>query len=417
MRNTLNFTRDRQTSVRSFVGEVTGSTATSEGIALTPVEDSFYEDLSFVSRFEAAGSHELVTGAAVTQGRTSASGIGFDFDQTLGDPSSIPDWRDVTVGDHRSFADRRLFFGAYGHDSWTPVRVLTLSGGGRWDRAHETLHAFGQEVGFAAAVSDDERTDAAWSGDLGAVVRLLPESGSGPLGALNVYGNWKSSFKPAAPNLTEAEDAHILDPEHTHSIEGGVKGAAFASQLSFEASAFQLDFHNLVVGFLNENSEPELMNAGHERFKGYEVSASIAPGALPGLTLSAGWAHHEPRFVQFTFVTPDGELRDVSGKYIELAPKELWNAKASYMPTRWLGGWVAARHEGIRPLNRRNGFWADGFEEVDAGLTFTAPLASVSVTGRNLGDSRHYVSESDIGDSQFYVAPPRRFSGQITYSF
>jgi iron complex outermembrane receptor protein len=417
VRNTLGFTRDSQKSVRSFVGAIAGDTVTSAGVELEPVESSFYEDLSFVTRFAAGGPHELVTGAAVTQGRTNASGIGFDFDQVLGDASSIPNWSEVPVGDHRSFDDHRLFFGLYAHDSWTPARALTLSGGGRWDRARETLHAFGQEAGFPAATSDDEKTDAAWSGDLGAVVRLLPEGGSGALGTLNVYGNWKSSFKPAAPNLTEAEDAHILDPEHTHSIEGGIKGTAFAGQLAFEASAFQLDFHNMVVGFLNASSAPELMNAGHERFKGFEASVSIAPAAVPGLTLSAGRAHHDPRFVQFTFVTPGGTFRNVSGKLVELAPQELWNARASYAPAKWLGGWVAARHQGARPLTRRNSFWTAGFEEVDAGLTFKAERATVSLAGRNLGDSRHYVSESDIGDSQFYVAPPKRFSGQVAFSF
>lgn len=417
LRNTMSVARDHQESVRSFVGEVTDTTAASEGVALSPVEETFFEDLSLLSRFAAGGAHELVAGAAITLGHTAAEGIGFDFDQVLADPASIPSWGDVPVGDHRSFEDRRTYVGLYAHDAWTPARALTISGGGRWDATREKLHAVGQEVGFAAEVSDDSREDSAWSGDLAALVRLLPEAGAGPLGALNVYGNWKSSFKPAAPNLTEAEDAHILDPERTHSLEGGLKGEAFAGQLSFEAAAFQLDFHNLVVGILDGNGDPALVNAGHERFKGFEASATFAPAALPGLRLSGGWAHHDPRFVQFTFVTPDGELRDVAGKQVELAPKELWNARASYAGAHGLGAWVAARHQGTRPLNRRNRFWTPGFEEVDAGLTFAAKLATVSVTGRNLGDSRHYVSESDIGDSQFYVAPPRRFSGRVTYSF
>lgn len=417
LRNTMSVARDHQESVRSFPGEVTDSTASSEGVALTPVEETFFEDLSLVSRFTAGGAHELVAGAAITLGHTAASGTGFDFDQVLADPASIPQWGDVPVGDNRSFEDRRTFYGLYAHDAWTPVRALTISGGGRWDATREKLHAVGQEVGFDAEVSDDSRKDSAWSGDLAALVRLLPESGAGPLGALNVYGNWKSSFKPAAPNLTEAEDAHILDPERTHSLEGGVKGEAFAGQLSFEAAAFQLDFLNLVVGNLNQDGDPELLNAGHERFKGFEASATFAPAALPGLRLTGGWAHHDPRFVQFTYLNEEGQLRNVAGKQVELAPREMWNARASYTGPHGLGAWVAGRHQSERPLSRRNVAWTPGFEEVDAGLTFATKPATISVTGRNLGDSRHYVSESDIGDSQFYVAPPRRFSGRVTYSF
>jgi hypothetical protein len=45
------------------------------------------------------------------------------------------------------------------------------------------------------------------------------------------------------------------------------------------------------------------------------------------------------------------------------------------------------------------------------------PRVRVSVVGRNLGDSRHYVTESEIGDSQFYVAPSRRYSAEVTLPF
>jgi hypothetical protein len=41
----------------------------------------------------------------------------------------------------------------------------------------------------------------------------------------------------------------------------------------------------------------------------------------------------------------------------------------------------------------------------------------VSLVGRNLGDDRHYTAGSEIGDSQFYVPPPRRFVGELTLKF
>jgi hypothetical protein len=37
--------------------------------------------------------------------------------------------------------------------------------------------------------------------------------------------------------------------------------------------------------------------------------------------------------------------------------------------------------------------------------------------GRNLGNSRHYIAESEIGDAQLYVAPPRRFLGELAVKF
>lgn len=418
IRNVASITQDHQNSIRSFPGEAPDSTGTfgSEGVQYRPIETSFFEDLSMLSNFKLAGSHEFVLGGAVTWGRTKASGTGFDFDQVVNDASSIPNWDAVDVGDHRAFEDRRTFAGVYAHDTWTPVHFVSLGGGGRWDHVNEKLFAFGQEVGSDPAYANDARTDQAWSGDASALVRLIPENGMKDFSALNLYGNLKSSFKPAAPNLTEAEGARILDPERTHSIEGGLKGELWEGQFGFDASIFQMDFHNLVVSTL-VGGLPALINAGHERFKGYEVNASIAPARMRGFSLSGGYAHHEPKFVDFTF-SPDGVVtRNVSGKFIELAPQELYNAKIAYSPARWLGGWASLRHQGERPLTRRNSFWTPAFDEYDAGLTFDAPKFRVTVVGRNLGDDRHPVAESDIGDSMFYISAPRRFSGEVSFKF
>ena len=417
--HTLGFAYDAQRSVRSFFadpGAIAGDTVSAEGVLLEPKETSVFEDLRAVSSFEGLGHHELVAGAALTWGHTRASGIGFDFDQLLSDRSSIPNVDAIPVGDHRSFDDKRTFFGLYAHHEWTPVHAVSLSGGGRFDQVSEKLTAFGQEVGSPAVTTEDSRSQGAWSGDVGALVRLVPEGEKG-VGTLNLYGNWKSSFKPAAPNLTEAEDAEILDPERTHSIEGGLKARALDDQLTFDVSGFQMDFHNLVVSILDASLEPTLVNAGHERFKGWEVSLGAAPHRVPGLRLSAGYGWHDPRFVNFTFVTPDGQFRDVSGKLVELAPRLLWNARAAYAPEKGVGGWVAVRHQGTRALNRRNGFFDQPFSEVDAGLSFAIPRANVNVSGRNLSDDRHFVAESEIGDSQFYLSPPRRFSAEVTLPF
>ena len=426
LENTMNYSRDQQVSVRNFFSGVpdpsTPDTVSFAGVQLRPVENVFFDDARLVTTLDLAGKHEWVTGAAVTWGHTSATGTGFDVDERLSRQGlSTPNWQDVPVGDHRSFDDRRTFFGVYAHDEWTPVRPLTISGGGRWDHASEKLHAFGQEVGGDPAVTDDSKTSEDWSGDLAALVRLLPARSAH---TLNVYGNWKSSFKPAAPNLTEAEDAHILDPEHTHSVEGGVKGSFFDGQFTFDAAMFQMDFLNMVVGAVGTDGNPTNVNAGHERFKGTEVSATLAPSAVSGLSLTGGWANHDPRFVSFSFFADPadpGSLTNVGGNVIEVAPRQMWNARVSYAPAKWVGAWASARHEDSRPMKRRKQYqsarWTPPFDEYDAGVTFTYKRAQLAVTGRNLGDDRHWVAESDIGDSQFYYAPPRRFTATATYGW
>jgi len=98
-------------------------------------------------------------------------------------------------------------------------------------------------------------------------------------------------------------------------------------------------------------------------------------------------------------------------------PRDLFNAKLQAVTRAGVGGFAAVRYQGERPFNRRNTFFADAYTEWDAGVSYELRGLRLSVTGRNLGDDRHVVTESELGDSQFYIAPPRRFVAQASYAF
>lgn len=415
LENTLGLTTDAQDYLRSFPGEIAGDTLESEALELEPKEASLYEDLRLVWNLDAGGPHELVTGAAVTWGETKGEGREFDFDQLLSAYPAIPDAEDIPSAEDRGFEDQRTFLGLYAHDSWTPTRRLTLSGGARLDAVREELETEADLPSGPVPVAD-EREDTAVSGDVGALVRLLPEGGSGTLQALNLYGGWRHAFKPAAPNLAEAEAAEILEPERTDSWEIGAKARALEG-VSIDVAYFDMTFRNLVVSILGSGGGPELTNAGEERFKGFEAAVHCAPKALAGGSIDVGYAHHDARFVDFTFVTPDGEFRDVSGKHLELVPRELVSARLNLRLPAGLGAWGALRYQGERPFNRRNTFFAEAFTEWDAGGSYERDHWRASVVGRNLSDDRHVVTESEIGDAEFYVAPPLRVTAEIGYRF
>ena len=414
LENTLGLTRDEQNYLRSFPGEIAGDTLNSEALELEPKETSVYEDLRLVSRFQASGAHELVTGAAITWGETKGEGREFDFDQVLSAYPDIPDAGTITDGEDREFEDRRTFFGAYLHDAWTPTWRLTLEGGGRFDTASEELETEADLPSGPVPVND-EREDSDFSGDISALYRLAPQS-STKLQAANLYASARRGFKPAAPNLAEAEAAEILEPEHSTSYEIGLKTRSY-DQLSFDVSWFDMTFENMVVSILGVGGGPELTNAGEERFRGIETNLRWTPPQWPGASIDLGYAHHDARFVDFTFTTPDSQLRDVSGNMLEMVPRHLVNGRIGYRAASGIGGFVAARYQGERPFNRRNTFFADAFTEWDAGVSYDQAHWRVTVVGRNLSDDRHVITESEIGDSQFYVAPPRRVTASVGYRF
>ncbi|MDQ6891211.1 MAG: TonB-dependent receptor [Acidobacteriota bacterium] len=416
LENVLGASRDDQTSIRSFVGEVAGNTAGAAGVALKPRETVVYDDFHVVAKFNAAGHHRLVAGAALTWGRTTAAGTGFDIEIQI-DLVVVPTFAETPAGDHRSFVDRRTFLGLYVNDEWTPLPFLTFTGGARFDSVSEALFAQGQEVGTPQPeVTRDSRSDGQWSGGVAALARVVADR-PGIMNSVHAYIAAKSAFKPAAPNLTEAENARILDPERTRSGEAGVKTRWLDRELSIDLSLFHMIFENLVVSTLGPGGEPVLVNAGSQRFQGAELEVGYHPASLPDLYAAGGYAHHDARFIRFSFLTPDGSLRVVDGKRLELVPRDLWSVRLGYAPKTGPGAFVAVRHQGRRPLTRRNTFFTDGFFESDAGVSWNLPHARFSLVGRNLGSSRHYTSESEIGDSQFYVAPPRRFFAELTLSF
>lgn len=412
----VGFTRDDQISVRSFINHVQGNTATAAGVSLKPRETDAYADIHLVSRFEAAGRHRLVAGSAVTWGRTTASGHGFDFDLQI-DPVTVPDLSGIPPGDDRSFEDRRTFGGFYVNDEWTPMPFVTISAGARYDLTSESLVARAHELTEPqGVVSRDSKSSNNWSGG-GSILGRIVTDRPGLLNEANVYFAGKTAFKPAAPNLTEAESARILEPERTTSEEVGVKTRWLDRQISFEASFFHMIFKNVVTSIVGTDGNPLLVNAGETKFQGAELKLAYQPSWQPDFSFLAGYAHHDARYVHFTFIDPDLGLTVADGQRRELTPRDLWNASVSYHPAAGAGAWFGVRHQNQRPFDKINEAYMPSFFEYDAGLSYVFGPATLSVVARNLGNSRHFVAESEIGDAQDYVAAPRRFLGQVTLRF
>jgi outer membrane receptor protein involved in Fe transport len=267
-----------------------------------------------------------------------------------------------------------------------------------------------------ATVRTDRRTADQWSGG-GSILGRLVGDRPGVLNEANLYFSGKTAFKPAAPNLTDPASARILAPERTTSEEIGAKTRWLDRQLSLDLSFFHMIFKNVVVSILGADGNPELTNAGETKFQGAEVEIGYHPAALPDFSFLAGYAHHDATYVHFTFIDPAAGPQSADGQRFELTPRDLWNALLSYHPSNGFGAWFAIRHQNHRPFDKINIAYMPAFYEYDAGISYDFGVARLSVVGRNLGDSRHFVAESEIGDAQSYVAPPRRFLAELGFRF
>ncbi|HTY41039.1 MAG TPA: TonB-dependent receptor [Thermoanaerobaculia bacterium] len=413
LQNTLGLTRDDATIAQSFLGEVSEENpnmANSNGYNIKPKESDLYDDLHLVTTFQAAGTHRLVGGAAITTGRIESSGTSFDFDFQI-DPVIVPNLTDIPATGAQTLKDDRTFIGLYVNDQWTPVPYLTISAGARYDITSETETVFSTDDGASQATKHADQ----WSGG-GSILGRVVNGQAGMLNDVNLYFAGKTNFKPAAPDL-HVLSAEILSPERTTSEEVGAKTNWWDNQIAFNLSFFHMIFNNLVVSILGPDGQPKLVNAGQELFQGMELELSYRPKQIPYAAFTYGYAHHDALYKVFTFIDPDEGPQDASGQRLELTPRDLYNFGLSYGPPSGFGGWFALRHQNHRPFDKINIAYTPSFFEYDLGLSYTWGPVRFSVIGRNLGDSRHYVGESEIGDAQDYVAFPRRFWGEVSFRF
>jgi iron complex outermembrane receptor protein len=292
---------------------------------------------------------------------------------------------------------RRLFGGAYGSVEWRPATQLTLSGGVR-------LNATNERRGEGESV-----TNSRLSGSLGAILGLW-EKGADHVRA---FANFRDTFKPAAFDFSLAENEGVLDPETSRSYEGGLKLRTMDGRVDVEASAFRMDFENLVTSTV-VNNLPALINAGTTRFQGFEIASDLR---LPNSVFArASFSYHDGKFVDFVQAF-DGVPTQLAGKRFEMSARKLASAGLTFAPDKGFIANASVNYTGDRYLNKRNTALVPGFSTIDAGIGFRMDRAEFRLDGRNLGDRRDAVSESEFGDAQYYRMTARSIRAGVALKY
>jgi outer membrane receptor protein involved in Fe transport len=292
---------------------------------------------------------------------------------------------------------RRQFLGGYGLVEWTATSRLRLSGGLRLNADHERR---GEGAG---------KMHVRPSGSAGVTFALW----EGGADHVRLFANYRDTFKPAAFDFSLAENEGLLEPETARSYEGGVKVRANGGRAIFEASAFRLNFHNLVTSTV-VGGLPALLNAGVTKFQGLELAAELRPA--PAVSARASYSFHDGRFVDFVQAF-DGEPTQLGGKRFEMSARHLFSAGVVLSPQEGLFGSLVFKYSGDRYLNKRNTALAPSFATVDFGAGYRFGQWELRLDARNLGDRRDPVAESELGDAQYYRLPARRFDVSMGFRF
>jgi iron complex outermembrane receptor protein len=231
-----------------------------------------------------------------------------------------------------------------------------------------------------------------------------------------VYGDYRNTFKPAALDFGPDVNGVILKPETSQSYELGLKGRQMGGRFDWEVSLFQMDFSNLVVGQIDPaTGNPELINAGKERFKGVELEADYR---LAGdLRLQGTYSYHDAKYTDFLALSDDGVLEQLAGNRLPLSAHDLGSLGFIFYPTSGLTGWATLSYTGSRFLDAENTALVASFVSWSAGVGYRFAGWELRVDGWNLGDTRPAIAASEFGADQFYRMNARAFRGTAVFHF
>lgn len=396
---TASILHNRQDIFRGFLVDVEDAPDNAHGLR----EQIHLTDLYLDSHYSKKhGPVRFLVGADYIHGTGHARGADFDYTVPLDGRTPVvvpkPDTLDVTI------TDQRDFFGPYAGIEWSPIDRFRVDAGVRLNVTHEKRED--QDPG-AGTHDSDRRTDARAGASVGAIFTAWQQDQN----SVRLFANYRDTFKPAAIDFGIGEDeggggdsGQILKPETSRSVEGGLKGRFWQQRVEAEASAFLMDFNNLVSA-TSVGGVPALINTGTQRFKGFESEIALF---LPKSVIArATYSFHDATFTDFV-QDFDGVPTQLAGNRLEMSARHLAAVGITYVPARGFLGGVEVGYTGSRFMDRRNTAPTPGFASIGLSAGYHTRRWELRADGRNLTNRRDPVSESEFGESQLYLLPQRR---------
>jgi len=272
---------------------------------------------------------------------------------------------------------------------------LTVTLGGRWDRASSAINNNG--------TANPKVVDTAFSPRAGATLMLGD--------AVSLYANYAKSFNPQGSY--RASDGSTLPPERGVNYEAGIKVARPDGSLRAMATLFELTRTNVATADLSPTAPPNTyVLTGEQRTRGIELEGGWRP--LPGVELTAAYSYLDAK------VTADSRL--LVGARLSSVPRHIVNLWGRYTiqqgPLANLGAGLGLHHESNRPASTASAtstpFYLDGYALVDAALFYRFDDWSVQANIRNIFNERYFptasLTRTTPGEPRtFMISLARRF--------
>ena len=405
---TVAVTHAKRDSLRGFLNpEISEDDPNATGFEQTLKTDDVYFDTHGV--FHPSPSLQLVAGFDHLYGKAKNHSEDFDYFVPL-DGHGAPSGSSIPHAGRFGLDDERNFSGLYAQLEWNPVTRLHVQVGGRFNHTRENKSTTAEQLDAPGDIEagHDSKTVSRGSGVVGVSWLAWGQAQD----AVWIYADARNTYKPAALDFGPDAQPEILNPETARSYEAGLKGRT--GRFDWEVSVFHMDFKNLVVA-QEVNGLPALVNAGAERFTGFEIEAEYH--FLPALLGRATWSYHDATYQDFAQLADDGQPEQLRGNRREASPHDLGSAELSWAPPTGFNASVRYQYVGNRFLDPENTILAASYGTWAAGIGYRLPKWEIRLQVENLNDTRPPVDPSELGPGQYYILPARTARLRLTTHF
>ncbi len=167
---------------------------------------------------------------------------------------------------------------------------------------------------------------------------------------LNAFFSYRHAFRVPSERQLFRQGPSVnsidLEPVKVDNFEVGIRGRVHDG-IQFEATAFTMTKKDDIVAFVFQDGSRGSVNTGETSHKGVELGMRLAPSDALTLTTAYSYALH-------TYELWETQLGDdLSGNEMEVAPRVILNAEASYRFPVLEGASIAIE------WNRLGGYWMD----------------------------------------------------------
>ncbi|WP_111657141.1 TonB-dependent receptor family protein [Isoalcanivorax indicus] len=253
---------------------------------------------------------------------------------------------------------------------------------------------------------------------VGATFDLLP--------TLQFFGGVYRAFAPALNgDALDGMQDQDLDAERSVNVEVGVRGRN--DRLTYEATAFRMDFRNQVIP-ANSNTNFQTTNAGKTMHQGIEAAAGLDLGAGFSLVSNVTWIA-DAEFVGDRFAWDDDLSQDVltapDGNRVPFTPEWIANVSLGYevgnlktlLSANYTGSQFTDEMNTLNIQENTSGFFTGkiGPQRTMDLSTRYAISGNLELFGaiKNLTDER-YIASLRQG---IYVGPERSYEAGFRYQF